>query len=204
MGFIDKKGERALYVDPGVNDNINFEDVNLDYVVKSEFIHFSSFIGRRPFETQKKLIGQLSNIQITFDPGIFYARKGLNAIKPILKKSHVIFPNKVETKLLTGHGYKEGAKTFIQLGVDIVVVKLGKNGCYVTDGKEDFLVEAYNVNVVDTTGAGDAFCAGFIYGLIKKKDLYECARIGNFVASRCVTKIGARTGLPKHEDLRDF
>jgi ribokinase len=72
----------------------------------------------------------------------------------------------------------------------------------VTDGRRSHNVEAFKVSVVDTTGAGDASCAGFLYGLIKHKSLEECGRIGNFVASRCTTKIGARTGLPTLEDLK--
>jgi ribokinase len=112
-----------------------------------------------------------------------------------------MFPNSIELKLLTGQDYKEGVKTFIELGVDVVAVKLGGQGCYVTDGKESYLIEPYIVDAVDTTGAGDAFCAGFLYGLIKRKDLYECGRLGNFVASRCISKVGARTGLPRPAEL---
>jgi ribokinase len=63
------------------------------------------------------------------------------------------------------------------------------------------LIEAFKVKVVDTTGAGDAFCAGFLYGLLRDKSLYECGRLGNFVASRCTMKMGARTGLPLAKDL---
>ncbi|RLI11220.1 sugar kinase, partial [Candidatus Bathyarchaeota archaeon] len=63
-------------------------------------------------------------------------------------------------------------------------------------------IEAFKVNVVDTTGAGDAFCAGFLYGLIKSKNLYDCGRIGNFVASKCIMKMGARTGLPYIKDQK--
>jgi ribokinase len=81
---------------------------------------------------------------------------------------------------------------------------LGRRGCYVTDGKEGHLIEPPDVERVDTTGAGDAFCAGFLYGLIKGKDLYECGRLGNFVASRCITKMGARKGLPKLLDLQEM
>ena len=204
MGFIDPKGDRALYVDPGVNDQIEFKDINLDYVAGTEFLHLSSFVGEKPFKAQKQLLEQLSSVTISFDPGAIYARKGLNALKPIIEKSYVMFPNGIEVKLLTGQDYREGAETFIELGADLVAVKLGEGGCYITDGKESHLIEAYNVEAVDTTGAGDAFCAGFLYGLIKQKDLYECGKLGNFVASRCISKMGARTGLPKQTDLKNL
>ncbi len=203
MGFIDIKGDRALYVDPGVNNHIEFNDINLDYATNTEFLHLSSFVGEKPLKAQKQLIDQLSNVKISFDPGALYSRKGLRTLKPIIRRCYVMFPSAIETKLLTGQDYEEGAKTFTEEGVSIVAVKLGKKGCYVTDGKESHLIEPYKVEVVDTTGAGDAFCAGFLYGLIKGRDLYECGKLGNFVASRCITKMGARTGLPKLEDLKD-
>ena len=60
------------------------------------------------------------------------------------------------------------------------------------------------MKAVDTTGAGDAFNAGFLYGLLKNKSLYECGRIGNFVGSRCVMQMGARAGLPTAADLAAF
>ncbi len=204
MGFIDPKGDRALYVDPGVNDKIEFKDISLDYASDTRFLHLSSFVGEKPFKAQKQLIEQLSSVKISFDPGAIYARKGLNAIKPIFKKSYVMLPNGMEVKQLTGQDYREGARTLTELGVDIVAVKLGKRGCYVTDGKESYLIEPYNLEVVDTTGAGDAFCAGFLYGLIKRKDLYECGKLGNFVASRCISKMGARTGLPRLVELKNL
>ena len=69
----------------------------------------------------------------------------------------------------------------IGLGVKIVAVKLGSKGCYVTDGEERLRIEPFKVKVVDTTGAGDAFCAGFLYGLINKKSLYRMRSLGNFV-----------------------
>jgi len=203
-GYIDRKGERALYVDPGVNDWLEFEEINLEYAGRAEFLHLTSFVGKKPFEAQKKLVKKLSEAKISFDPGVLYARKNLTSLKPIIKRSFVMLPNVKEVKLLTGENYEEGAKTLIREGVSIVVVKLGEKGCYVTDGKESHLVEPYKVKVVDTTGAGDAFCAGFLYGLVKKKDLYECGRLGNLVASRVVQAYGARTGLPYwHEVICD-
>jgi len=204
MGYIDPKGDRALYVDPGVNDQLDLNDINIDYVSGAEFLHLSSFVAEKPFKAQKTLITKLSGVKTCFDPGALYARKGLEALKPLIRRSYAVFPNEIEVKLLTGQGYREGVKAFLELGADLVAVKLGKRGCYVSDGKESHLIEAYRVEAVDTTGAGDAFCAGFIYGLSKRKDLFECGRLGNFVASRCVAKMGARTGLPKLADLKDL
>ena len=204
MGYIDKKGDRALYVDPGVNDQLTIKEIKLDYISGTKFLHLSSFVGEKPFEAQKEIVTKLSGVRICFDPGALYARKGLDAISPIIRKSFAFFPNEIEAKLLTGHDYKKSAKKFIEMGVENVAVKLGKRGCYVTDGKESYLIEAYRVDALDTTGAGDAFCAGFIYGIAKGKSLFECGKLGNFVASRCVSEIGARTGLPTPADLKDI
>ena len=204
MGFIDIKGDRALYVDPGVNDQLDFNDIDVDYISGTKFLHLSSFVANRSFNTQKQIINQLSDVNICFDPGAVYARKGLNANKPVIKRSLAVLPNELEIKQLTGEDYKEGAKTFLKLGAKLVAVKLGKRGCYVTDGKESHLIEAFKVDALDTTGAGDAFDAGFIYGLVNGKDLYECGRLGNFVASRCVLAMGARTGLPRLADLKNL
>jgi len=202
MGYVDTKGDRALYIDPGVNDSLELKEIDLKYAGNTAFLHLTSFIGEKPFKAQKELVRGLRDVRISFDPGELYARKGLTVLKLMIERSFVMLPSENELKLLTGKKYDEGSKILMKKGVSIVAVKLGERGCYVTDGKESYLVEPYKVEVVDTTGAGDAFCAGFLYSLIKNKDLYECGRFGNFVASRCIEKVGAREGLPRLSDLR--
>jgi ribokinase len=203
MGFVDKKGARALYIDSGVNDTITLDDVNTRYASRAKFLHLTSFVGETSFQTQKRLLDALpENVKVSFDPGALYARKGYAAVEPILRKTYVLMPNSIEIKLLTGNlDYCQAADLMVGQGVKIVAVKLGANGCYVTDGRERYLIEALNENVVDTTGAGDAFCAGFLYGLINEKSLEECGRLGNLVASRCIMQMGARAGLPFAKDL---
>ena len=198
MGFVDKKGARALYIDSGVNDTIKPEDVNAEYVSQARFLHLTSFVSEKPFQTQKKLLKTLpSSVNVSFDPGALYARKGFAQLEPIIKRAYIVMPNAIELEYITGEAdYCKGADFLVGRGVKIVAVKLGADGCYVTDGRERHLIEALKVKVVDTTGAGDAFCAGFLYGLLNGKSLYECGKTGNFVASRCVMKMGARAGLP--------
>jgi ribokinase len=203
MGFVDDKGERALYIEPGVNDAIEFKDTSAEYALRAGFLHLTSFVGRKSFEAQKKLLQALPReVRTSLDPGALYARRGMSELLPIVERTFVLMPNAGELELLTGEvNYRAGAKVLLKKGVRIVAVKLARKGCYVTDGKESHEIEAFKVKAVDTTGAGDAFDAGFLFGLIKGKSLYECGRIGNFVASRCVMKIGARAGLPRLRDL---
>jgi ribokinase len=205
LGFVDKNGERALYVDSGVNDDIAFDELNQEYISKTRFLHLSSFVGEKSFQVQKKSLELITeSTKVSFDPGILYGSKGYAALEPILKKTYVLMPNAIELKLLTGKtNYRDGADLMVKRGIEIVAVKLGSAGSYVTNGVENHFVEPFNVEVTDTTGAGDAFCAGFISGLLNEESLFDCARIGNFVASRKVMKLGAREGLPYLKDL-DF
>lgn len=201
--FVDKTGERALYVHPSVNDALALKEINIEYAESTEFMHLAS-MDERPFRTQRRLVEMVSEVKISLDPGEIYARKGLAKLAPILRKCCVFMPSENELKLLTGKPFRQGASFVLKYGVDIVAVKLGRKGCYVTDGKENHLIDPPDAKPVDKTGAGDAFCAGFLYGLVNGKDLYECGRIGNFVASRCIEKIGARAGLPRASDLKDI
>jgi ribokinase len=203
MGFVDEHGERALYIDPSVNNQVKFNEKIKRYASQTKFLHLTSFVGEESFETQRRILETVpGDVMVSFDPGALYARKGLATLGSIVERSFVLMPNAAELELLTGMAdYRKGAEAMLRKGVKVVAVKLGSRGCYVTDGRQSHNVEAFKVKVVDTTGAGDAFCAGFLYGLIKHKSLGECGRLGNFVASRCTTKMGARAGLPTLEDL---
>jgi ribokinase len=203
LGFVDKKGARALYINPGVNDQIEFRELQAPYITDTQFLHLSSFVGEKSFRAQKKLMSLLPDtVKISFDPGSLYAQKGLAAIEPIIQNSFVMMPNSVELELITGESdIPKGAQMLLDMGVEIVAVKMGDKGCYVSNGVEKKTIQPFKVPVVDTTGAGDAFNAGFLYGLIQDKTLAECGRLGNFVASRSVMKMGARDGLPRQDDL---
>ena len=203
MGFVDRKGARALYINSGVNDQIEFRELQAPYITQTQFVHLSSFVGEKSFRTQKKLLSFLpDSVKISFDPGSLYAQKGFSAIEPIIQNSYVMMPNEVELQLITGEReVPKGAEMLLQRGVKVVAVKLGTKGCYVTNGQEKQMIQPFKVLVVDTTGAGDAFNAGFLYGLIHDKSFAECGRLGNYIAAQSITKMGARAGLPYEKDL---
>jgi sugar/nucleoside kinase (ribokinase family) len=86
------------------------------------------------------------------------------------------------------------------------VIKLGTDGCYVKLPNETgYYVPAYrNIAVADTSGAGDAFCAGFLAGLVKGWEPHRCAQFANAVEAHCVMSIGTTTGIKPMSDILAF
>ncbi|MCX7667856.1 MAG: carbohydrate kinase family protein, partial [Atribacterota bacterium] len=113
-----------------------------------------------------------------------------------------------EAKALSGYDDPEKiARFFIARGVENVVIKLGEEGCYVMSPGEDaaFYAPSYRLNhVVDTSGAGDAFCAGFITGLLSGFSIRQCARFANAVAAHCIMEIGTTRGVKDRETILRF
>ncbi len=182
---------------------MEIDDINLDFIAKSDFLHLTSFVNDDQLNLQKKMVESLNErTKLCFSPGSLYAKLGFSAISSIINKTHVMFLNEAEAKILTGcDSYEEASENLIEKGCKVTVVTLGEKGCYITDGSQKVHVNAFETDVVDTTGAGDAFCAGFLYGLSQERELAICGKIGNFIASRCISKIGARTGLLNQEEL---
>lgn len=204
LGFVDKNGQRALYVDPGVNDLIGHDEVKLAYLKNSKVLHLTSFVGES-INVQEDIINEIpEEIIVSLDPGRIYAERGINYLKDILNRTNIILINEEELKHLTGKKYKtckEGAEVLLEYGIDIIVIKRGDKGAYITDGNESHFIEPFNVKCIDTTGAGDAFNAGFLYGFLSNKNIEESGKIGNFAASCCIQEPGAIKGLPTISEL---
>lgn len=207
LGFVDKDGQRALYVDPGVNDLIEHDEVKLCYLNDSKVIHITSFVGESK-NVQESVLNEIDeDIIVSFDPGRIYAEKGINFLKNILNRTNIILINEEELKHLTGKKYKtckEGAEVLLEYDIDTVVVKRGDKGSYITNGDESCFIGPFNVKCIDTTGAGDAFNAGFLYGFLKCENIQESGKIGNLVASFCIQEAGAIKGLPDISKLNNL
>jgi ribokinase len=204
IGIVDPQGERALYIAPGANSTLLEDDLDMSYIAQAKMLHLTSFVEDEQLELQKQVVDKLGssgNVTISFAPGSLYAKKGLEAISSIIDRSHVLFLNEEEARILTGKKYEEAARDFLSLGCKTVAVTLREKGCYIADKTEKMHVPSVEAKVVDTTGAGDAFCAGFLFGLSEGRTLRECGLIGNWVASQCISEIGARSGLPDRVSL---
>lgn len=205
VGIVDRYGRRVLYILPRANNNLSLAHIDMNYLQKVKILHLTSFADQKQLELQKKLLKKIPKTKISFGPGALYSKMGLKCLLPIIQRSEIIFLNQEELKALTkDKSYVEGAKKLIAHGCKIVSLTLGKKGCYVTSGKESYHVKAVKTKVLDLTGAGDAFAAGFLYGYVNGKNLMECSKIGNIVAAHCISKFGAREGLPTKNELERY
>lgn len=202
LALVDRTGKRVLYVLPGANDRLELTDLDLDFIGRARWLHLSSFIGDAQFELQKRLLALIPDgVRVSLAAGMLYASRGLAALSPILGRVDILFLNQAELQKLTGQGIPGGVHICHKAGVGMVVVTLGgerEGVCYISDGKASFLVprryRAYRVR--DTTGAGDAFAAGFLYGIFKGEPAERCAVYGEILAAFSLARHGARAGLP--------
>ena len=207
----DGKGKRSLYVLPGANNLLNIKDIEPGYINGAKILHLSSFAGDKQFRMSLELVEKLDDsVRLSFAPGALYAVKGLQALAPVLRRTHLLFINREEIRQLTGEDFIQGAEKCLKEGCRGVAVTLGKGAkvknttasSYIRDTKNEYIIKPQDTGArTDTTGAGDAFAAGFLYGMVNNKDLEESGRLGDITARFSITKTGAREGLPSFKEL---
>jgi sugar/nucleoside kinase (ribokinase family) len=145
------------------------------------------------FARLKKTTG----IRILLDTG-GNPRRNPRLLKALLPHVDMFLPSFEEAATLTGNSTPAGiVRACRAAGAGGVVgVKLGARGCYLDYGGRAAMIPARRVRtVVDATGAGDAYVAGFVAATIRGADPFEAARFGNAVAASCVTALGASTAI---------
>jgi ribokinase len=201
---LDRNQDRFLFVSGNANSTLRFDEIKLTEIRDISWVHLSSFIGEPPFEAQKALLNWIdASIRVSLDPGEIYARKGLDKIRPLIERSHILFLTDREMGMLTHYDLFNGAKFLMEMGPSVLVCKEGRKGSRVFSKEKDFAVPVIPVEVVDNTGAGDVYNAGFIAGLFLGKSLEESALFASKVAAKSVTGYG-RDCYPTDEDLKNF
>jgi ribokinase len=206
LGFVDSNGDRCLYVDPGVNDDIVMDEINPLNIMRCRIMHYTSFVGDS-FKTQIDLLENLNKgTLLSFDPGMLYVQKGLDEIKPILDRCDILLINESELRLLfkdEESSCEQLADNLLKMEIGTVVIKKGSEGVFACNSNEKCDVKAFECDVVDTTGAGDSFNSGFLYALLNGFNLEKSCEIGNWVASRAIEGFGMER-FPTLDELKEF
>ena len=204
---VEADGANRITVFSGANAYLNAEHA-VSCVKKvmpdAVFCHFEI-----PFDTVSAVSGICHelNIPLFVDAGPADASYPLGDLAPML----VFSPNETETELFTGIDPSDpdkalaAAKKLSELvKAKYYVIKLGKRGVGVYDGKEFTVVPTYDVKVVDTTAAGDSFTAAMTLEYVRSGDILRACRYGNAVASLTVSKSGAGEAVPTEKEVTDF
>lgn len=198
----------------GADYNLQYDD-NIEYALKNcKIVHFSCWpiSQKNSRQTIEKVIDKAkeNNILIGFDPNYHEMiweknHNGLEYIKNIISKVDIIKPSEVDAERIFGCDTPENqVKKFIDLGAKLVIMTLGKDGAIVTNGDETLTFKTFATEIVDTTGAGDAFWSGFYTGLTKSYSLKDSLNLGFATSAFKLKHVGAIANLPTIEEIKDI
>ena len=187
ISLVYEDGERTIIADRGANDNLSIEEIEscIDEIKNSRIAYFSGYSLQRG-ETRESVLKCIKDchehgVEIYFNPG------APNLIK---KDFRQIIRNFVDVLILNEDEAKKFARrediNFESLNelVDMAMVTRGKDGCTLIKNRKVIDVKTKEIKVQNTTGAGDAFSAGFIVGRLRGLNEVECAKLGNQTAAK--------------------
>lgn len=204
---VDDQRENMIVVAPGACGKITKEDI-----VKAEQSFKDADIVLVQLETSMEAVETTINLANKLGkPIILNPAPYQDVSQDLLEKIDYITPNETEASLLSGvkvmdeASAREASIKLKEQGVHTVLITLGKTGCFVYDGtSEGGIVPAFSVNVVDTTGAGDAFNGAFATFIANGLSLQEAVTRANAVAALAVTKVGTAPAMPFAEEVEKF
>jgi ribokinase len=199
---VDKKGQVIMFGYTGASDMLRPSDINRSCISNAEHIHITGLSLDVAVAAAK--MAREANIVVSIDPGRIMSRLGISELSPLLENATQILLNHEEAKQLTGRDdLDDAASILFKTGPKTVIIKRGSKGVFGATPDSKISVPVYPVKVVDTTGAGDAFSAGFITAQLEGKNLKESLEFANATANLKITKVGARA-LPTRKTVERF
>lgn len=200
---VDSHGENCIVVASGANAYLNPSDIDK----ASAEIESSDLVLMQleiPIETVE-YVAEMANkkgIKVILNPAPARALSN-----NLLKNLYIIIPNKSEAEILSGikvsdiESAKQAADIISAKGVDIVVITLGSQGALIKEYAEYHFVEAFKVDAVDTTAAGDTFCGSVCVGLSEGRSILDSVKMAARSAALTVTRMGAQASIPYRSEL---
>lgn len=203
IALISPDSERTFATHLGAAVELNADDLKPEYFDGYDILYLEGYLI-----LNKKLVvaackmAKDKNMMIALDMASFNVVDAmLSDFKEIVEKYiDIVFANEEEAKSFTGL-LPEEALDKISKSCDIAVVKVGKEGSWVKRGEEIIKVGTASVNLIDTTGAGDLYAAGFLYGYAQNKNLEICGTYGSMLAGHVIEIVGARMDHDKWQKI---
>ncbi len=209
--LVTEDRERTMCTFLGANRNFNKDDVNLESAKKADIFYFTGYMWdtdsqqgaiRKVLDIKKK-----SNFIVAFDiADPFAVGRYRQTFFDIIKEYvDIVFANSEEARyLIDNYDAYECSKSIGKL-CKTAVVKNGKKGSYISHDGKIYEIPVYGTNrPIDTTGAGDTYAAGFLYGVQKGYSIEDSGKIASILAGEIINQIGAQFSVEKSNELMKY
>lgn len=208
--LVNPNGARALLHRPGASHEAFVEPVEFTAELTNGCSRFHlanvyALPALRAHAGELVASAQRAGMPVSIDTGWDARGEWMAVLEPCLPHTDLLFVNEDEARELSGQSHPiQAARALQDRGVVNVVVKLGAAGCVLFLGAESIASPAFQVPVVDTTGAGDCFVGGFLAALQRGLSHSDAAHFANAVGALSVQKMGATTGLLTFEETVEW
>ncbi len=205
--MVPEDGQRRIYTYYGANSSLCLEDIDFDLLSQSRIVHIAgaSMLPKLDGGPMKALLqkAQEAGVTTSMDPVIKPDMR--DSIVQCLPYLDIFLPNSEESFYITGYEDPEKQiRFYIDSGVKTAGIKMGHKGSLISDGDKLYRIGVYDVPVVDTCGAGDAFVAGFLYGTLQGWDTLKTAHFATATSGKSIGAIGTTTAAPNAHSVFAF
>ncbi len=206
---VSSDAERTMFTYRGVNPYLHPDEISTDLFTGVDYLHISSYacLQTPQSEAVRKAVqlARTQNVAISLDVGVEPAERAGEFLNELLPEIALLILSVPEALQITQTIDVTAALShLLQSGVGVVALKMGKNGCRLVTRDRDLNIPGFSVEAVDTTGAGDSFCAGMIHGLTQGWDLDVTGRLANALGALATTRWGAGEMLPTLKEVTTF
>ncbi len=202
-------GERTMFTYRGANSLLRPEEITPEMLEDISMLHLSGYACLTPPQSDAAMkafeIAQQKEIGVSLDIGVQPAHTmGERLIRMLPGLSLLILGEPEACAIADTNSISDAVHFLVDHGVKVVGLKLGKDGCQLITREKQVHIPGFQVKVIDTTGAGDAFSAGMIYGLSQKWSLEASGLLANAMGGIAATRWGAGAEMPGREEIIEF
>ncbi len=194
VALISMDSERTFATHLGAAVEFAAEDILDEHFDGYDILHIEGYLVQNyPLIRRAIELAGIMELKVSIDLASYnVVEEHLEFLKEMLKNNvHIIFANEEEARAFTGKD-PESALNILGEYADIAVVKTGPEGSLIKKGNKTYKIRPVKANSVDTTGAGDLYASGFLYGLVQGFPMEVCGAIGSVLAGNIIEVIGAR------------
>jgi len=193
IALVSPNSERTFATFLGAAIELSADDLSEELFKEYKYFHIEGYLVQNHDLLRKAVIlAKQQNLIVSLDMASYnVVEVNIDFLKNLVKEYvDIVFANEEEAKAFTGKEPEE-ALNIIANNCEIAVVKIGSKGSLIKKGNEIHKIGVINADCVDTTGAGDLYAAGFIFGLINNLPLNKCGEIGSILSGNVIEVIGA-------------